>query len=58
MYIYIVQGTMAQDLLDTWLLPHLEEWFTGIEEYIFMHDLVTSHKLSSVTAFLAENTLQ
>lgn len=59
--LYIVEGTMRQDqykrVLETRLLPQLEEWFPGGEEYIFMHDSAPCHKARSVTAFLAKKNI-
>ena len=37
--------------------PQLEEWFSGDDEYIFMHDLAPCHKARSVTAFLAPKNI-
>ena len=59
--LYIVEGTMKQDqykrVLETQLLPQLEEWFPGDDECIFMHDLAPCHKARSVTAFLKEKKI-
>lgn len=59
--LYIVEGTMKQDqykrVLETRLLPQLQEWFPGNEDYIFMHDSAPCHKARSVTAFLAEKNV-
>lgn len=59
--LYIVEGTMKQDqykrVLETRLLPQVNEWFPDADEYIFMHDSAPCHKARSVTAFLAERNV-
>lgn len=59
--LYIVEGTMKQDqykrVLETRLLPQVNEWFPDDDEYIFMHDSAPCHKARSVTAFLAEKNV-
>lgn len=49
---------MRQDqykrVLETRILPQLEEWFPDDAEYIFMHDSTPCHKVRRITAFLAE----
>jgi Transposase and inactivated derivatives len=59
--LYIVEGTMRQDqykrVLETRLLPQLEEWFPDDEEYVFMHDSAPCHKARSVTEFLAQRNI-
>lgn len=60
--LYIVEGTMRQDqykrVLESRLLPQVEEWFPGDEEYVFMHDSAPCHKARSVTAFLADKNVR
>lgn len=60
--LYIVEKTMRQDqykkVLETRLVPQLQEWFPGHEEPIFMHDGAPCHKAKSITAFLREKGIQ
>uniref|UniRef100_A0A2A4K502 Tc1-like transposase DDE domain-containing protein n=1 Tax=Heliothis virescens TaxID=7102 RepID=A0A2A4K502_HELVI len=59
--LYIVQGTMKQDqyrqVLQTRLIPTLEEWFPDGEEFVFMHDSAPCHKARSITKFLADHNI-
>lgn len=44
-------------VLETRLLPQLEEWLPGDEEYICMQDFAPCRKARSVTSFLAEKNI-
>lgn len=59
--LYIVQGTMKQDqyktVLETRLIPQLQEWFTNGERVTFMQDGAPCHTAKSVKAFLASKNI-
>ncbi|OWR55246.1 putative transposase like protein [Danaus plexippus plexippus] len=59
--LYIVQGTMRQDrykqVLETRLLPQLQEWFPEGEKFMFKHDSPPCHKARSVKKFLADHNI-
>lgn len=54
--LYIVEKTMKQDqykkVLETRLMPQMNEWFPGDEKPIFMHDGAPCHKAKSISAYL------
>lgn len=54
--LYIVDGMMRQDqykkVLETRLIPQINEWFADPSECTFMHDSAPCHKAKSVTTFL------
>lgn len=60
--LYIVEGTMRQDqykkVLQTRLLPQLEEWFPNGEKFIFMHDSAPCHKAKSISAYLENKNVE
>lgn len=60
--LYIVEGTMRQDqykkVLETRLLPQLEEWFPNGENCVFMHDSAPCHKAKSITTYLRAKNIE
>lgn len=60
--LYVVENTMRQDqyrkVLETRLLPQLQDWFPGEEKHIFMHDGAPCHKAKSITAYLRQKKIK
>lgn len=60
--LYIVEKTMRQDqyqkVLETRLIPQLQDWFAEDEQPIFMHDGAPCHKAKSITNFLIQKKIK
>ncbi|XP_018369999.1 PREDICTED: uncharacterized protein LOC108765674 [Trachymyrmex cornetzi] len=56
---HIVQGTTKQDqykqILESRLLSQVADWYPEGQEYVFMYDSASCHKVRSITAFLVQN---
>ncbi|GFV52061.1 transposable element Tcb2 transposase [Trichonephila clavipes] len=60
-HLYVIKGMMRQDqykdVLQSRLIPQLEEWFPNEEPYIFMQDGAPCYTAGSIKAFLAEQNI-